>query len=449
MTSLRLRLLVVLLSALTLVASAMGWATYRSVLAESETLFDYQLQQMALSLRDQGEVAAADAPSLANERLDFVVQVWSFDGRVIYASQPHSAVPGRAQLGLATVQVDGQGWRTYSVATPQRVIQVAQPLSIRRSLAAEAAWRSITPVALLAPLLGATVWLLVTWTLRPLQRMANEVRLRDAQALNALPAQHLPDEVAPLVDAINDLLRRLAEAMALQRDFVADAAHELRSPLTALKLQLHILVHARDAQTREWAQAELEQGMERTSRLVEQLLTLARSEPGAAPLSPVSLDLVVLAQEVLAASGPLASTRGTQLALLGEASARVQGDGAELTSLVRNLVDNAVIHSPPGARVEVSVAHTPAGTVLTVDDSGPGIAPAERQRVFDRFFRRPGSDEPGSGLGLAIVRRVAERHGARLHLDQAPLGGLRVVVAFAEPPAAQAAITAIAAHAVA
>lgn len=428
MTSLRARLLAVLLTALAAIAGAMAWATYRGVLAETETLFDYQLRQMALSLRDQGEVSTEDAQTLINERLDFVVQIWSVDGRVLYASVPHAAVPSQARLGLAEVLVGDQRWRTYSVATPQRVIQVAQPVAIRRGLAAEAAWRSVVPLALLAPLLGLTMWVLVSWTLRPLQRVANEVRARDAGSLALLPVSHLPDEVAPLVAALNDLLHRLDEALSAQRAFVADAAHELRSPLTALKLQLHVLAHASEGPARQQALGDLGDGMNRASRLVEQLLTLARSEPGAPPLPFDRVDLAALARDTLAALAPLAQSRGTQLSLQSQAPVWVKGNASALGSLVRNLVDNAIRHSPAGALVEVSVGMVAGEATLTVDDAGPGLPVQDRERAFDRFYRRAADSESGSGLGLAIVRSVAHHHGAQVVLADAPLGGLRVLV---------------------
>ncbi len=435
MTSLRVRLLVVLLTALVSIASAMAWATYRSVLSETETLFDYQLRQMALSLRDQGEVSAEVSQTLINERLDFVVQIWSVDGRILYASVPHVAVPSQAQLGLAEVLAGNQWWRTYSVATPLRVIQVAQPVAIRRGLAAEAAWRSVMPLTLLAPLLGMTMWVLVSWTLRPLQRVANEVRARDAGSLALLPVAHLPDEVAPLVTALNDLLQRLGDALSAQRAFVADAAHELRSPLTALKLQLHVLAHARDGQDRQHALTELAEGMDRASRLVEQLLALARSEPGAPPLPLAPLDLSALSRDTLAALAPLAQSRGARLSLLTNTPVWVQGNVSALTSLVRNLVDNAIRHSPRGAQVDVAVEASGGQATLTVDDAGPGLPLTERERAFDRFYRRAADSEPGSGLGLAIVRSVAQRHGAQVKLSDAPLGGLRVSVRLAVLPA--------------
>jgi signal transduction histidine kinase len=435
-TSIRARMLMAVLGMLGVTALLVAAVTYHNVRAETEALFDYQLRQMALSLRDQGEVDPAQAGALADEQLDFVVQIWSADGRAIYASRAHAALPQRAQLGLADVAVQGAVWRSFSVATPARVIQVAQPLSIRRQLAADAALRSVMPLLLLAPFMAAGAWWLTVLALRPLQRVAAGVRQRDEQSLEPLPTEGLPDEVAPLVTALNALLQRLGQSLDTQRAFVGDAAHELRSPLTALKLQLQLLRRAQTQAQRQPAIDALADGMERAARLVEQLLTLARSEPGAAPASMQALDLSELVRQAVADVVPLALARGTQLELFADTPVTLQGDKAALTALVRNLADNAVRYSPTGARVELHVARRDDAPEMTVDDNGPGIPPQDRERVFDRFYRRGEADEAGTGLGLAIVRSVAVRHGAAVKLDDSPLGGLRVTLRFDGKPGA-------------
>lgn len=430
MNSIRLRLLLLLLATLAAVAVAMGAATYHNALAETEALFDYQLRQMALSLRDQGEIAPDQADALADEQLDFVVQIWTVDGRNIYATRAHTALPTRALLGLATINVDGQVWRTFSVATNQRVIQVAQPAQIRQRLAARAALRTVWPLVILAPLSAFGIWWLAALTLRPLRRVAADVRARDAQSLEPLEGRGLPDEIAPLVEALNALLLRLSGSLEAQRAFVADAAHELRSPLTALKLQLQLLRRAPDEAARGAAVDALTAGTDRASRLVEQLLTLARNEAGAAPAKLQAIDLAEVARQAMADTASFALSRRIELELFADRPAWVDGDAPGLTALVRNLVDNAVRYSPPSSKVEVTVMPQPEGTLLQVDDAGPGIAPAERERVFSRFYRQAPGEEQGTGLGLAIVREVALRHGAKVDLAASPAGGLRVAVRF-------------------
>jgi two-component system OmpR family sensor kinase/two-component system sensor histidine kinase QseC len=324
-------------------------------------------------------------------------------------------------------------WRSFSVAMPSRVIQVSQPLAIRRKLAADAAWNAVLPLLAIAPFMAAAAWWLTALALRPLARVADDVRRRDEQSLQPLPEAGLPDEAAPLVRALNALLSRLAQSLDTQRAFVADAAHELRSPLTALKLQLHLLERAGSDGERAAAAAALAAGIERASRLVEQLLTLARTEPGAGTATTQPLDLSELVREAVADTVPLALARGTSFALHADAPVAIDGDRAALAALVRNLADNAVRYSPPGARVELRVSQDDGTALLQVDDSGPGIPPAERARVFDRFYRRGLDDSGGTGLGLAIVRRVAQRHGATVQLGDSPLGGLRVTLRLGRP----------------
>ena len=434
MNSIRLRLLLLLLAMLAVAALVMGAVTYRNVLAESEALFDYQLRQMALSLRDQGEIAPAQAGTLADEQLDFVIQIWTVDGRSIYASRAHEALPARALLGLAEITVQGQTWRTFSVATRERVIQVAQPVQIRRRLAAGAALHSVVPLVVVAPLMALAIWWLASRTLLPLARVAADVRARDERSLEPLATAGLPDEVAPLVSALNGLLNRLGEARDTQRDFVSDAAHELRSPLTALKLQLQMQQRAPDDTARAAASVALASGIERAARLVEQLLALARNEPSvAAAMEPLDLSEVV--RQAVAETVPFAHARGTRLELFADAPVNMSGDATALAVLARNLADNAVRYAPPGSKVELRVRADTGVPTLQVDDAGRGIPAAERERVFDRFYRRTQTLEAGSGLGLAIVRSVAEKHGAQVTLDESPLGGLRVTVRFAKAPA--------------
>jgi two-component system OmpR family sensor kinase/two-component system sensor histidine kinase QseC len=435
MNSLRARLLLSLLATLAGAAIVLALVSYNTALRQTETLLDYQLRQMALSLRDQGEIAPDDAAALSDEELDFVIQIWSIDGRAVYSSRVHRVLPARAVLGFADIVVAGERWRTFGVNARNRIIQVAQPRSIRQGLAVDSALRGVLPLLAAAPLLASALWWLITRTLRPLSRVASEVRSRDAEALAPLADADLPDEVASLVHSLNALLQRIGELVASQRAFVADAAHELRSPLTALKLQVELVRRATDEADRAAAIDALAAGVERSARLVEQLLTLARNEPGARNAEWASVDLGELARDVLAESGPLAAARGTRLALVCDDSRPVRGDVAALVTMLRNLVDNAIRYTPPAGRVELLINHRDEGVNsplrLCVDDSGPGIDPAEREHVFDRFVRGPSAQqESGTGLGLAIVRSVARRHEVAITLGESPLGGLRVELIF-------------------
>jgi two-component system OmpR family sensor kinase/two-component system sensor histidine kinase QseC len=428
MRSLRARLLLFLLSLATVAAVAVAVVSYRNVLAEADQIFDYQLRQMALSLRDQGAIAEEDRAALEDPTFDYVVQVWTIDGSITYSSHRRPGLPRNAVLGFAEMDIDGRRWRVFSTTSRGRVIQVAQPLSVRHAQAAAAAWRSVAPLLVAAPLVALAVWWLLGVSLAPLRELVAAVRARDAESLAPLPLAGLPSELAPLGGALNALLARLRSSFDSQRAFVADAAHELRSPLTALKLQTERVRTAPDEATRAAALREFSAGTERMQRLIEQLLTLARAEPGGAEAALADTDVAETVRQAMADTVPLAASLGVELELEAPEPQHVRADAAALRILARNLIDNAVRHAGPQGRVHVVVAGDDARVTLHVDDSGPGIPAEDRAHVFDRFYRRAGSDGTGSGLGLAIVRAIADRHGAAVRLDSAPLGGLRVTV---------------------
>ncbi len=425
----RLFALLAVLGAVT--AVAVSGATYVSVRAQADELFDYQLRQTALSLRDQGRVAADEAAALADPSLDYLVQIWSVQGLELYSSRPQGmseALPPRAVLGYSNLHLSGQDWRVFSAATPLRVVQVAQPLAVRQRLAAVAALRSVVPVAVALPLVAAAVWWLLGVSLAPLARVTRAAQAGGANALDPLPTTGLPGEVAPLVEAFNGLLGRLGTAFDAQRSFVADAAHELRTPLTALKLQLGLLRDSAPGKEQDDAIARLRGGIDRAVHLVEQLLALARAEPGAAA-AELPLDLTELARLAMADVQPLADKAGVTLSLTAPDPLPLAGDPQALRGALRNLIDNAVKY---GARtVQVSALRGPRGApLLRVDDDGPGIPLEARERVFDRFQRGEDSTVEGSGLGLAIVQAAARRQGAGVTLDTSPAGGLRVEIAW-------------------
>jgi two-component system OmpR family sensor kinase len=247
--------------------------------------------------------------------------------------------------------------------------------------------------------------------------------------LHPLPDQPLPDEVRPLVSALNDLLVRLGAALGRERAFMLDAAHELRTPLTALHLQMGALTRAGTEAERLEATEQLSAGVQRAIRLVEQMLSLSRQESRAEPVrAQIALD--VLAREVVAELVPVSDAKSIDLGISESQPVSVLGNADAVRTLLRNLVDNAVRYTPPGGRVDVAVQGGER-PVIKVVDTGPGIPSEERSRVFDRFYRRPGTSPPGSGLGLAIVKSIADAHDATLTLDEGPTGvGLTVTVSF-------------------
>jgi two-component system OmpR family sensor kinase len=431
-SSIRRQLIVALVGAVTLALLGVGYAIYRAAQEETGALFDYHLRQIALSLREAAFNGTwTPPPEVDTEDFDFVIQVWDAAGVRLYYSNPHREMPGFVAGGYADVDTREGRWRVFAVRSRNQVIQVAQPLRVRNRMALEAALHVVLPLLLLLPVLGVVIWVLVSRGLAPLNRLARAVGRRTPAALAPLPEQQAPEEVRPLVQSLNDLLQRLAEALAAQQAFIADAAHELRTPIAALQLQAQLAERAGTEADRQAALADLKAGIQRAGRTVQQLLTLARQEPGLAGKPFAAVALADLAAEVVAEQSALARARNIDLGLAAaDRAAAVHGDADGLRVLVTNLVENALRYTPAGGRVDVSVRQVDGRPRLEVRDTGPGIPASELPRVFDRFYRGSHTQEPGTGLGLAIVKAIADRHGARVNLRNAESGGLRVEVEF-------------------
>ncbi|MCG6875031.1 MAG: sensor histidine kinase N-terminal domain-containing protein [Betaproteobacteria bacterium] len=435
MTSLRQRLLVALLGALLLVGVLASAATYLSARSEINSLLDEELRQVALSLRDH---AVLDLSRLtrggADSRQRVVVQIWDPTGVALYLSNTGQPLPLVRTPGFVTLNHDGRDWRVYTATMGLQTIQVGQPIALRRELATAVALRILIPVLAALPLFGLLIWLLVGRGLAPVARLARTIASRSATSLAPLPADRLPEEVAPLVASLNGLLARLEQSFGLQRRFAADAAHELRTPLTALGLQIQLLERAKTDEERESAVGRLREGVKRATRLVEQLLVMARLEPDAADQPAERVELGALAYSVTRDFAPLAEARSVALEVDADENVATLGAEDALRILLSNLVDNAIRYTLPGGTIVVRVSMAAGDATLEVADDGPGIPESERARVFDRFYRVAGADQPGSGLGLAIVRQVADLHRARVELG-AGLGGAGLSVRVRFPPA--------------
>jgi two-component system OmpR family sensor kinase len=432
MNSIRRRLLLWLLSGLALAVAATGVRIYTQTLDEANEMFDYHLKQMAASLPNDsfGPLLPSSSNELEGEG-GLVVQIWDRNGLELYFSRPASKLPQRAELGFSTVETPYGSWRVYSALEQNNVVQVAQPMSVRRDLAAGMALRALVPLLLLLPVLGILIWLTVGRGLRPLDQMALALGRRTPDSLDALPQDGLPIEIVPLVQALDDLLARLAHALESQKAFVADAAHELRTPLTAVQLQIQLAERATTDEERQAAFAQLKQGQSRAAHLVQQLLTLARQEPGVAAQPHSAVDLAEVARRVVAEHAPLAAERNIDLGISEEEQAIVSGDFEALRVMLGNLIDNAIRYTPPGGTVDVALRLSEGTAVMEISDTGPGVPEEDRQRVFDRFYRRDINHASGSGLGLAIVKNIADRHQASVVLEnRVPGPGLRASISF-------------------
>ncbi|MDD5035788.1 MAG: ATP-binding protein [Methylococcaceae bacterium] len=433
MKSIRRHLLLALLGTISLALIASTVAIYRAALGEVDDLFDYQLRQLALSLRDQALHNTFAPPAEGDEEgFDFVIQVWSPEGVRVYYSQPHRVLPGLVQIGYNTIQTPEGNWRVFATQLHSVVIQVAQPMQVRNRMALEAAVRLLIPLFLLLPVLSVLIWIIVSRGLDPLNRLAQAVDTRTPKALEPLPEKKAPQEVLPLVRSLNDLLGRLSEALAAQKAFIADAAHELRTPIAALQLQAQLVERAQTEEESRAAREDLMAGIQRAGHAVRQLLTLARQEPDMVVKPWVAVNLAELARSVVADQIVLAAAKSIDLGLAAiDEKAGIMGDAEGLRILLANLVENAVRYTPDGGRVDICVdLEEDERPAIEVCDTGPGIPLQDQARVFDRFYRGEQIQAPGTGLGLAIVKTIADRHGARVELNNAEAGGLRVRVVF-------------------
>ena len=433
--SLRGRLLWFLLAAITLAALAQASIAYNTALDDADQIFDYHMQQMALSLRSGTPLSNTEAQQRMEAgpgNDDLVVQMWSPDGVQVFHSVSRARLPQRAVLGFSNVKANGTTYRVFSIQTSGQTVQVAQDLAVRRNMAGNLALRTLGPIAVMMPILMLVVWWVVSGSLEPVARVRSQVASRQADDLSPVSESGLPDEVRPLVHELNLLFGRVRTAFDAQQNFVADAAHELRTPLAALRLQAQSLDRAADPEARKVAVSRLTAGIDRATRLVEQLLVLARQEASAANGAATRpVDLAELARRTVGDLAGLAGAKEVDLGLQHADPVSIVGQPDALHILLRNLVENGVKYTPSGGTVDIAVRQEKDAAVVSVEDSGPGIPPEERERVFDRFYRVPGSDAAGSGLGLAIIKAIAERHGAQLHLDKSErLGGLAATVRF-------------------
>lgn len=465
--SIRQRTLALLLGTLLVSLSLISWQSYRDARHETEELFDAQLAQsarlvqglMARDMDQQTRRALQQALDAAvNARRDQGVpghdyetklglQVYAADGSTVLqsAGAPEGALQqllgatGSSPApftglsgGYHDVVLDGRDWRLFLLEDPQDAlwILVSEREDVRGELVGKIARRSLLPDLVGLPLLALLIWLAVGWGLRPLAHMARLLKDRAPDNLAPLLLAPLPQELEPVAASLNRLLQQVNQLLEREKRFIADAAHELRTPLAVLRIHAQNAQQASSPRDREEALEQLLAGVDRTTRVVAQLLTLARLEPSAQQLRLVPLDLGVLARETLAELTPLALAREQELALEVDEHADLQlhGDAASLVTLLQNLLGNALQYTPRRGRIEVRLHASADALNLDVADSGPGVAAELREQLFERFVRL--GDGEGAGLGLSIVARIAELHGATVELLDSSLGGLCVRVRF-------------------
>ena len=444
MISIRRRLLIGLIGLFTL-----GWlvvmaATYIESRNEVAKLFDAELERSARirvilwmvantpnDIRDVKTFESAlPRRNSRGEGLSFQVRKGT---QLLYHTPGTPSFQVPSTPGYSDQQLDDHKWRVFTVVEPTRslTVQAGEPYTIRNRLIYEITRNALYPLLLAIPLLAAMIWLGVGRGLSPLKKVSNQVAQRTPSHLNPIETSQVPSEVKIFVDELNMLLGRLRDAFEKERQFTANAAHEIRTPLASLKTHAQVALRSQDDSHREERLQQIIRGVDRVTHLVEQLLTLARLDYEAQEQKFERVDLASLTREVLAEIAPTAVTRDIDLSLAESSRGEVTGNPVGLAVLIRNLVDNAIRYTPPKGAVEVDVHSDQKGVSLLVTDNGPGIPESERQQVFGRFYRGGVNDTPGCGLGLSIVARIAGLHGAEISLNDSPSGsGLQVRIRF-------------------
>jgi len=432
--SVQLKLSCALACSIFIMALIAGAFSFIAAFSEAHGLQDDMLRQIAAMSNPHFLSSAMlkdeHAAKGFNEELRIIVQV-------VYPANQTQSVPGALPFsmpdGLQNRFIHGEQFRVFvkTMADGQR-IAVLQETDVRDHIARDSALRTLLPFFILIPALLLIVANLVRKMFMPIAALTSEIDQRAEESLSPVDESHLPVEVRPFVVAINRLLLRVAQSMKIQRRFLADAAHELRSPLTALSLQAEILAQADMSELARERLAGLQRGIARGRNLLDQLLSFASSQ-AAEPQQKSCVSLQAVFRSVLEDMISLANAKHIDIGVVGEQDAELLVSDIDLITLVKNLVDNAIRYTPDGGKVDLSIFSGNGYVGLQVKDSGPGISPSEQQRVFDPFYRIVGSGQSGSGLGLSIVKTIATRMGANIEMgysDKINLAGLTVRIVF-------------------
>ncbi|MVX57804.1 ATP-binding protein [Parasutterella muris] len=437
MYSIKTRLLAAITIALTLATLCAAAAIYFSVENEINRLLDNSLRQVALAYQN---VRSQD---ILRIRRDFFAQDESMVVQIIdpntgakALSRSMDPLPIADQIGFSNVKIGGEIWRLYTTQNSYGpIIEVAQPTFVRSEIALQSAKSVLLPLFFMLVLIALVCQIIIGQGFRALSRTASAIGRRSPSSLTPLSLKGLPAEIEPLVSSLNNLLEQLSDSLKAQKRFASDAAHELRTPLTALTLQIQLAERAKTEEARQKAFGRLKDGIKRATRLVTQLLTMARLDPDnrSQPLLP--LDLTALAHSVCDELAPLAAQKNIELKAASDKPAVAIANEDALRLLMNNLCDNAMRYTPADGHIEIRTYIRASKAFIEVCDDGPGVPETERERIFERFYRAEGTKTiPGTGLGLAIVRRVAELHGGTPSLD-AGLNGKGVCFRISFPVA--------------
>ena len=443
--SLRWRLLGLVSIAAVLIVGLAAALSYQQARHEVQELMDGQMTRMARLMLAQvqedathlmnlpGFLAAQRGFRTSHSELTLEYQIGKPDGTVLVRSEGIPVDAFANALGFSTVIYENKPWRNLILETTDGAyrIQVAQSIRKRDKEALEISRKTTLPLAVVFPLLLVAIYFSVRRGLKPLDELAHDVSCRSPENLSLLPDEATPREVQPLVTALNRLIFRVNNSLENERRFTADAAHELRTPLAAVRIQTQVAMLSEDAEKRNHALAQALAGVDRSTRLVEQMLRLARLDPLARLLTPEKVDLAELVRDVVA--GLCDASSATAITVdLDETVSLIDGDVGLLEIALRNLVDNSLRYSAPDSSVMVFLRSETVGLVMGVSDNGPGVKAEELPRLVERFYRGASVQAEGSGLGLTIVHRIAELHGARLELANREGGGFQACLRWPE-----------------
>jgi len=456
--SIRRRLVLLVLSSIVLIWGIALVSSYRQAKNEVGEWEEARLAELAqmLALLDQrnltvlanaridvreeekgGEPGANDSDDDDTLPRDALFQVRSANGTVLAGSPQLRALqawdlPVPRVSGTEDMTLGGQIWHTFTLRDTVlgHTVRVFEPANTRSDLVSGVASRIARPTLIALPVLALLVWFSIGWSLAPLKTLSRVIRVRDINRLEPVDIGRAPTEVRPLVDAINLVLSRLRHSIERERAFTADAAHELKTPLAAIKVQAQLALAESDPSLQQLAMERVVQGVDRSARLAEQLLLLARLDVHERiPTAP--LKLTVVAKDALLANEHNAEQKNIRVTLTGDPHAEIKAEPVLIGILLDNLLDNAIKYGSAGGTVEVDVQHTTDRVQLTMRDDGPGVAPDDLARLTNRFFRATGTQSPGSGLGLSIVARIAEHFDATMNINTGIGGrGLAVEVSF-------------------
>jgi two-component system OmpR family sensor kinase len=407
--------------------------SYLVARSEADALLDTQLRQIALNAGRTGLIEPSGPAEQHDPEDELVIDIWSADGRRIRSSHPLIQLPLQKELGFSDLRSGSVDWRVYTSSDARRTVQVAQRYEVRREIAENAALSAMLPIAAVIPL----AWLVIVWALGrfigDLATLSRTIADRSIDTETLIPLTSVPREVEPIIGAMNILIKRLRSSLDQQRRFVSDAAHELRTPLAAIRLQLDNLRGMGEINDNTADRiADLERGVDRATALVNQLLRVARFETRVLDPATELIDVSEVLKRCVAEQVQLAGAKKVDLGLNAKGPAWVVGRANELQILFGNLINNAVRYTPAGGVVDVNVTSESEVTVVEIADTGCGIPEELIPRAFDRFFRAAPADVEGSGLGLAIVKAIAERQGLAVRLANRQ-GGSGLVVTVTSP----------------